>query len=115
MTPTELRFWAKVHKTDECWLWTASVNQKGYGQFLVNQRPVLAHRYSYFLATGIDPGSDCVLHCCDVQPCVGPAQLFRGARADNNADMHRKGRGGHGESYRGEKHQSAKLTEDDVR
>lgn len=27
------RFWAKVDKTDSCWLWTASVKPKGYGQF----------------------------------------------------------------------------------
>lgn len=28
------RFWSKVDKTDDCWLWTAATNRRGYGQFL---------------------------------------------------------------------------------
>ena len=31
------RFWAKVAKTDTCWLWTASrISSSGYGQFHID-------------------------------------------------------------------------------
>lgn len=26
----EERFWDKVNKSDECWVWTAATNSKGY-------------------------------------------------------------------------------------
>ena len=43
------RFWAKVDRTGECWVWTAARNRSGYGQFWDPQRRVmgLAHRFSY--------------------------------------------------------------------
>jgi len=43
---------------------------------------------------GFDLESDlCVLHRCDNPPCFNPAHLFIGTKADNTADMMRKGRG----------------------
>jgi hypothetical protein len=27
----EERFWAKVNKTETCWLWTGAKHEKGYG------------------------------------------------------------------------------------
>src|SRR5215469_6787037 len=52
------RFWAKVRKGEpnECWLWTASKRNKGYGAFsyTLNGRMVQdrAHRFSYVLHVG---------------------------------------------------------------
>ena len=63
------RFWAKVDKGGECWVWTASVNNHGYGQFTHKGRPVKAHRFSWFLAHGEWPTQQ-VLHHCDNPPCV---------------------------------------------
>ena len=52
---TETLFWQKVNKTDGCWLWTAYLNRTGYGQFRVNRRGVLAHRFAYELVVGPIP------------------------------------------------------------
>lgn len=122
---TVARFWAKVNKTDTCWLWTASTRHKGYGAFayrldgrMVNDR---AHRFSYQLHVGPIPAGMFVLHSCDVPACVNPAHLFLGTNTDNVRDMMAKGRGNAGKSFpdgqweRGERHHAARLTEADVR
>jgi|SRR5262245_6530410 len=90
----EQRFWAKVRKTEGCWLWTARGRVgKGYGKFSVargfNQ---LAHRIAWILARGPIPEGLHVLHGCDNKLCVRPDHLFLGTNADNVADMVRKGR-----------------------
>src|SRR5215510_2773819 len=52
------RFWPKVNKLgpDECWLWQASLNKGGYGQFQVRENRKLlhdgAHVTSFFLHYG---------------------------------------------------------------
>lgn len=89
-----VRFWSKVHKTRDCWLWLASTSSDGYGKI---GRPggkalVAAHRASWELAYGPIPEGLCVLHHCDNPVCVRPGHLFLGSRADNNRDMKRKGR-----------------------
>jgi hypothetical protein len=109
------RFWAKVQKTEGCWNWTAGKNRKGYGMIQTSVRiPVLAHRASYLIATGIDPDEKCVCHTCDNPACVRPDHLFLGTKAENNADMLAKGRASGG-SFPGTASYLAKLTDDDVR
>ena len=47
------RFWAKVDKSGECWLWTAALDSHGYGQLMFpGNRPIKAHRVSFELAHG---------------------------------------------------------------
>lgn len=92
MTPQE-RFWKKVHKTDGCWLWTASRFTNGYGQFTVSSpKKSPAHRYSWVLENGPIPEGLYVLHRCDNPICVKPAHLFLGTQQDNMDDMVKKGR-----------------------
>lgn len=71
-TPEE-RFWAKVVKTDTCWLWTGAQKKAGYGRFRVNkERVVLAHRFAYELLIGSVPDGEELDHVCMVKQCVRP-------------------------------------------
>lgn len=71
----EQRFWAKVDKTPECWLWKASVQPAGYGQFWLNGTYIGAHRYAYQLLVGPIPDGLQVDHLCRVRACVNPGHM----------------------------------------
>lgn len=90
------RFWLKVKRTRGCWIWTGSVNAKGYGQMSQGRRglrPLQTHRVSWQLHYGQIPDGLLVLHSCDNPRCVRPDHLFLGTAADNTADMVAKERG----------------------
>lgn len=106
------RFWQKVDRSGSdqaCWLWTASVDERGYGKVWWNRRIHVATHVSWILAFG-DPVPPMVCHHCDTPGCVNPSHLFAGNSVINMADMVQKGR-----SARGERAFKAKLTEDNVR
>jgi len=110
------RFWAKVQKGKDCWLWTGARVSDGYGSFAVKHALIRsAHRISWELGneSAIPPGRS-VLHECDTPACVNPAHLFLGTQKDNMRDAYRKNRM-HRFDNRGSKHGNAKLNEDDVR
>jgi hypothetical protein len=87
------RFWAKVNKTEGCWLWTASTVKFGYGQFGVSKTiHKNTHRLSWEIHRGPIPAGMYVCHACDVPACVNPAHLFLGTQRDNVLDCVRKGR-----------------------
>lgn len=89
----EDRFWAKVDRGGECWLWTAGRDSSGYGSLRTGHTKVSAHRLSWQLHHGQIPPGQNVLHRCDNPRCVRPDHLFLGTQADNVADMVAKGRG----------------------
>lgn len=95
-TPTiQKRFWEKVKKTAECWLWIGVKMPTGYGRLNVGRKQDgwrLAHRISWTIANGEIPAGKCVLHRCDNPRCVNPNHLFLGTQRDNVSDMHTKGR-----------------------
>ena len=86
------RFWAKVIKSDGCWVWTGSTGPGGYGLFTVNGFTHKAHRLSYFLEYGPIPDKLLVCHRCDNRLCPRPDHLFLGTNQDNMNDMLSKGR-----------------------
>ncbi len=80
------RFWSKVSKSDECWEWTGSRSNQGYGRFGVKRIPQQAHRISYEIAFGPFDAKLCICHKCDNPP------LFLGSHQENTRDAIRKGR-----------------------
>lgn len=89
----EERFWSKVEKSkDGCWLWTGSVNNRGYGRINRCGKSVYAHRVSYELAFGSIEDGMSVCHGCDTPACVRPSHLFVGTQKQNSEDMVAKGR-----------------------
>jgi hypothetical protein len=71
----EDRFWAKVEKSDGCWVWTAAT-RTGYGLFCPTPtRPVMAHRFAYELLVAPIPVGLELDHLCRTPLCVNPAHL----------------------------------------
>ncbi len=127
LLPDPDRFWAKVDKSGECWIWTAARNRDGYGIAGVRS-PVTrkSHRVAWELAHGqrIPPGMH-VLHSCDNPACVNPEHLSTGTRKQNMLDRDARGRTAKGDRSGsrthperfpvGEKHHSAKFTDATIR
>ena len=96
VTPLD-RFMEKVDRSGECWVWTGSVFDTGYGQFRGAGRPsALAHRFAYEafkgpLADGYEPDHNCHnedLGCpggrsCPHRRCVNPDHLEAVTHAEN--------------------------------
>lgn len=109
----EERFWRSVDKTPghgpwgDCWLWTGSRFELGYGRFCDDGVIEQSHRRSYRKAkdTTIQPGIG-ICHRCDNPPCVNPDHLFEGTPKANHDDKVAKGR-----QTQGEASPFAKLTE----
>jgi len=89
---TAERFWSKVEKTDNCWIWKGSIDVDGRGRFKLGGGNRSAHRVSWMLIHGELPKGMCVCHRCDNPKCVKPAHLFLGTHLDNMRDMAEKGR-----------------------
>jgi len=64
-----------------CWLWTASTNKNGYGQFRFGSQVdgtrtmVLAHRWAYEHLVGPIPEGLQLDHLCRAPWCVNPEHL----------------------------------------
>lgn len=107
LTESELvRFWAKVIKTDSCWLWAGTL-VKGYGHFKVRGRIYRATRIMLALQGSHSDLEVC--HACNNPTCVNPAHLSFGSAKRNAEDRELAGR-----TVRGEKQWFSKLTSEDV-
>ena len=70
----EQRFWENTSLPDGidgCWIWTGDT-RNGYGTIL---SVFYAHRVSYELAYGVNPGNFLVHHKCKKKKCVNPQHL----------------------------------------
>lgn len=90
----EERFWSKVDKTDNCWLWTGACLPTGHGAFWYEGNMVYSHRISYAWSHDGIPEGMHVGHRCHTHNCVRPEHLRlvthaeslqnrRGANRDN--------------------------------
>lgn len=93
--PANERFFEKVNKTSECWLWTGYIYPSGYGNFSIKNKHIYAHRYSYELHFGEIPKVNgetlFVLHKCRSKNCVNPEHLYAGTQLENIRDAVRDG------------------------
>lgn len=108
--PFEKKFWAKVSKTETCWLWLGTPNNKGYGATRFKGRRALAHRVSFEIHNYPIPKGLEVLHSCDTPACVNPAHLNLGTHRSNMTDCVQKDR-----QCRGERNGHAKFTDESVK
>jgi hypothetical protein len=105
------RFWSKVDKTGDCWIWKGTKTRAGYGVKIINHKAYYVHRLMWGSLNGEIPNGMEICHRCDNPPCIRPEHLFLGSQADNTRDAIKKGRL---DNY-GEKNGMAKLTSAQVR
>lgn len=88
-------YWMSVDRRgpDDCWLWTAYINEDGYGEFFFGGKMVGAHELAVTFSTGETrlPELD-TCHSCGNPPCCNPAHLRFDTRQRNVDDMVRMGR-----------------------
>lgn len=83
--PPDERFWEKVDKSQDCWIWTAGQTSAGYGHWMIGRKNWKAHRYAWFLEHGsVPPELD---HRCRTRLCVRPSHLEPVTHAENMARM----------------------------
>jgi transposase-like protein len=94
------RFWEKVDKSGECWLWTAFIGNRGYGQFAIGPREYrYAHHMAWELTYGSMPENGLIIaHVaeCPNRHCVNPAHLVATTRKGMTALMMERGNGREG-------------------
>ena len=107
------RFYSKIDKSGNCWLWTGTRHRMGYGRFKLNGKMMYTHRIMWELKNGPIPDDLFVLHKCDNPPCCNPEHLELGDHSKNISDAIARGLYTTPDQ-KGEKHSQARLSEKDV-
>jgi hypothetical protein len=91
--PESDRFWEKVDKSGDCWLWTAAIMANGYGVFGVWREDLgrfsntLAHRWAYTSLVGPIPAGMEIDHLCRRRNCIRVDHLEIVTHAQNQRRM----------------------------
>src|SRR3990167_1602271 len=73
--PLEQRFWSRVKKTADCWLWQGHTNAYGYGAIYSDGLNRYEHHIVLELMGKKVPAGLQVDHTCRVRNCVNPDHL----------------------------------------
>ncbi len=82
----EDRFWAKVDRSGDCWLWTGALAQ-GYGSFHYQGRSIGAHCFAYGLEREIPKGFQLDHRPTCPKNCVTPEHLRLVTQKQNNENL----------------------------
>ena len=96
----------------DCWIWTRSFKQYGYGNAWWEGKHHVAHRLVYEFFIGKIPKGLNACHKCDNPACVNPSHIFLGTSEENNLDRKLKGRNA---DTKGSKNPFSKLNEEQVK
>lgn len=91
----EARFWSRVDKSDDCWLWTRGTRHE-YGVFWVGNQAYQAHIYAWEITHGPVPEGKILDHRCRVGLCVRPDHLRPVTYLENGQNKSREGWGSTG-------------------
>lgn len=83
MVSVEERFWSKVDKSGDCWLWTKALDPAGYAFIGIDGQGVRAHRWAWESVNGPIPEGLEIDHLCRVRHCVNPDHLEPVTHAEN--------------------------------
>lgn len=107
--------WARVEKTETCWLWKGYLRNGTHGAIEHHGRLIYVHRISWAIHFGPIPDGMLVCHECDIGNCIKPDDLFLGDDLANVRDMWRKGRARPGHAFKGGAgNVNARLTDEQV-
>lgn len=113
ITPITLAmFWSKVRipeNPSDCWEWTSTLKENGYGRFTFDGGRALAHRWAYEQLRGPIPDGLQMRHLCHNRLCCNPMHLIPGTAQENIQDSVDAGRHPHGRT-----NGNAKLTDEQV-
>ena len=105
----KLRLLENIKIKNSCWIWQKSCFHDGYGQTSLLGKKMRAHRLSYFLFMGVDPGKLYVCHHCDNPKCINPDHMFLGTYEENMQDCKNKNR-----MVKGERQVRSKLKQSQI-
>ncbi len=87
MWPTvEERFWSKVDKSGDCWLWTGT-KRDGYGSFVLDGKAPGSHRIAWEWLVGPISEGLFLDHMCHNRACVNPSHLQIATSQMNNENL----------------------------